>query len=44
MTFARVENDPDHDSAMPGIIERGEHNRVREGIGREIDRMFRAAD
>jgi hypothetical protein len=44
MPLARIENDPDHYAAAPGLIERVENDGVREGVGREVNRAFGGGD
>ena len=37
MMLARIEDDPNDDAAPFGCIESIENDRVREGVGREVD-------
>ena len=44
MMLARIEDDPNDDAAPFGVVEGVEHNRVREGVGREVDRTSGGPD
>ena len=44
MPLPRVQDDPDIDAAPIGIVQRVKHDAVCEGVGREVNRAFRARD
>ncbi len=44
MMLSRIENDPDHDSAALRVVERVERDRVREGVGRKVNRALGGGD
>ena len=38
--LARIEDNPDNDAAVVGVIQRADDDRVGEGVGREINRAL----
>ena len=44
MALARVEDDPDCNAALFSGAQRLDDNRIREGVGREVDGLPRGGD